>query len=73
MASTGELPLGIESDQQARQRMRRALNEAEKPFIRNQYGLWCPQCGEMIAEWEWIGDCDCCGYPSEIEDEGDDF
>jgi len=26
---------------------------------------------EMIAEWEWIGDCDCCGYPSEIDEAND--
>ena len=44
----------------------------EAPFIRNQYGLWCPQCGEQIADWVWVGDCDCCGYPSEIESEADD-
>ena len=47
--------------------------EMEAPFIRNQYGLWCPQCGEQIADWEWVGDCDACGYPSEIESECDDY
>jgi Zn finger protein HypA/HybF involved in hydrogenase expression len=47
--------------------------QAEAPFIRNDHGLWCPQCGEMIAEWEWVGDCDACGYPSRIEDDDDDY
>lgn len=47
------------------------MSGPEDAFIRNQYGLWCPQCGSQIAEWEWIGDCDACGYPSEIEDQGD--
>jgi hypothetical protein len=51
-----------------RRRMARLRAKAEAPFIRNEYGLWCPQCGEQIADWEWVGDCDCCGYPSEIEE-----
>jgi hypothetical protein len=36
----------------------------EDDFVRNEYGLWCPQCGEKIREWEWIS-CDC-GYPGEV-------
>ena len=56
-----------------RKRMARFRAKVEKPFIRNQYGLWCPQCGERIADWEWVGNCDCCGYPSVIEDDDDDY
>ncbi|API60574.1 hypothetical protein BSL82_15825 [Tardibacter chloracetimidivorans] len=53
-------------------KQRDVREDMEAPFIRNEYGLWCPQCGERIADWEWIGDCDACGYPSEIEDDCDD-
>ncbi len=53
-------------------RMRAFRKKVEAPFIRNKHGLWCPQCGEQIADWEWVGDCDCCGYPREIEDYRDD-
>jgi hypothetical protein len=59
-------------EETARRRVARICAEIEAPFIRNEHGLWCPQCGELIAEWEWIGDCDACGYPSEIEDDYDD-
>jgi len=55
----------------SRRRMARIRRAAEAPFTRNEYGLWCPQCGEMIADWEWVGDCDCCGYPREIETDYD--
>ena len=43
--------------------MERFRAKVEAPFIRNEFGLWCPNCGEQIADWEWVGDCDCCGYP----------
>jgi methionyl-tRNA synthetase len=56
----------------SRKRMARFRAKVEAPFIRNQFGLWCPQCGEQIADWEWVGDCDCCGYPSEVGDDSDD-
>jgi hypothetical protein len=62
-----------EQPESSRKRMSRLRDEIEAPFIRNQHGLWCPQCGEQIADWEWIGDCDACGYPSEIEGEEDDY
>ena len=32
-------------------------------FIRNKFGLWCPNCQERIDEL-WPVSCDCCGYPS---------
>lgn len=32
-------------------------------FIRNEYGLWCPNCQERIDEM-WPDSCDACGYPS---------
>lgn len=32
-------------------------------FIRNEYGLWCPNCQERIDEM-WPVSCDACGYPS---------
>jgi hypothetical protein len=31
-------------------------------FIRNEYGLWCPNCQERIDEL-WPVSCDHCGYP----------
>lgn len=57
-----------ETTESSRRRMARFREKVEAPFIRNQFGLWCPQCGEQIADWEWVGDCDCCGYPREIEE-----
>ena len=44
---------------------------AETPFIRNQYGLWCPNCQEAIDEF-WPESCDYCGYPSADYDRFDD-
>lgn len=40
-------------------------------FIRNQYGLWCPNCQERIDEM-WPVSCDCCGYPAADCDTFDD-
>lgn len=54
-------------------RMREFRKRIEAPFIRNQHGLWCPQCDEQITDWGWINNCDCCGYPSEIEDDSDAY
>lgn len=45
------------------------------PFIRNEYGLWCPNCQERIDEF-WPVSCDHCGYPApdhERFDEVDDY
>jgi predicted amidophosphoribosyltransferase len=36
-------------------------------FIRNEYGLWCPNCQERIDEF-WPVSCDCCGYPAADHD-----
>ncbi len=59
-----DLFTGTEADPvRARRRMREFRKRVEAPFIRNEHGLWCPNCGEQIADWEWVGDCDCCGYP----------
>jgi predicted amidophosphoribosyltransferase len=46
---------------------------SESAFIRNQYGLWCPNCQERIDEM-WPVSCDCCGYPALDHDtfDGDD-
>lgn len=35
----------------------------EGAFIRNEYGLWCPNCQERIDEF-WPVSCDHCGYPA---------
>ena len=43
-------------------RIGRLRKRAESPFTRNQYGLWCPNCGERIDEF-WPESCDACGYP----------
>jgi hypothetical protein len=45
------------------QKIRELRRRAEAPFIRNQYGLWCPNCQEQIDEM-WPESCDSCGYPS---------
>lgn len=50
-----------------RERMARLRDRAEKPFIRNEYGLWCPNCRERIDEM-WPDACDCCGYPDSQDD-----
>lgn len=48
--------------------------KAEEPFIRNEYGLWCPNCQEAIDE-SWPASCDHCGYPKPDHDrcDGDDL
>jgi len=56
------------------ERIANLRRRAESPFIRNQYGLWCPNCEERIDEF-WPSSCDHCGYPSpdyERFDGGDD-
>ena len=45
-----------------RSRIAALRRRAEQPFIRNQHGLWRPNCGERIDEM-WPESCDCCGYP----------
>jgi len=57
-----------ESDKAKMCRLRKA---AEAPFIRNDYGLWCPNCEERIDEM-WPDSCDCCGYPNKDYDRFDD-
>lgn len=52
-------------------RMAAIRKAAEAPFIRNQYGLWCPNCQEAIDEM-WPVNCDCCGYPSPDHDRYDE-
>jgi len=36
-------------------------------WMHNQFGAWCPSCGEPIAvgseDYDW--GCGCCGYPDE--------
>lgn len=44
------------------QRMRAIRQAAEGRFVRNQHGLWCPNCEERIDEL-WPEVCDHCGYP----------
>ena len=65
-------PVDAERARKEYKRMADFRRRVEQPFIRNKFGLWCPQCGEQIADWEWVGDCDCCGYPSQIEDYDND-
>lgn len=43
--------------------MRAIRQAAESQFVRNRYGLWCPNCEERIDEL-WPDACDCCGYPN---------
>ena len=40
------------------------------PFIRNEHGLWCPACGEIIAGVSCVDEdyfppdsCKTCGFP----------
>lgn len=42
----------------------------ENPFTRNEHGLWCPACGELIAYDDGVDDegfvpnnCRTCGFP----------
>lgn len=46
---------------------------SDSHFDRNEHGLWCPSCGELIAA-AWHDDegfapdqCRVCGYPDDIE------
>jgi len=42
-----DLFTGTEADPvRARRRMREFRKRVEAPFIRNEHGLWCPNCGE---------------------------
>lgn len=41
---------------------------------RNEHGVWCPHCGELVAaqwhiddDWEEPDECRTCGYPEDIE------
>lgn len=52
-------------------RMQKLRAKAESPFIRNQYGLWCPNCQEAIDEF-WPVSCDHCGYPEADYERFDD-
>ncbi len=43
-------------------------------FDRNEHGLWCPSCGEMIANADHLDEdgmepdeCRVCGYPEDID------
>lgn len=41
------------------------------PWIRNEHGVWCPSCGELISDraedCEAAGDCPTCGFPDDAE------
>lgn len=56
--------------------MRELRRLAERQFIRNKYGLWCPNCDEQIDEL-WPDACDYCGYPKRgydrFEDDDEDY
>lgn len=34
----------------------------DRHFIVNEFGIWCPNCQEMI-DYFWPESCDHCGYP----------
>lgn len=53
-----------------RKKLARLRLNAESRFTRNEFGLWCPNCGERIDEM-WPDSCDCCGYPKPDHDRFD--
>ncbi|HKT85604.1 MAG TPA: hypothetical protein VJQ77_05910 [Novosphingobium sp.] len=43
-------------------------------FIHNEHGVWCPSCGELIANASNVdddgiepGECRVCGFPDDAE------
>ena len=51
---------------QAGARARRAIGS--DPFIHNEYGVWCPNCGELLSSSSEDFDseaeeCRVCGFP----------
>ena len=43
-------------------------------FMQNEHGVWCPSCGELIANGDQVDDdwmepdeCRVCGFPEDIE------
>jgi hypothetical protein len=59
-----------------KERLRQIRAAAERPFVRNRYGLWCPNCDEQIDEL-WPDACDYCGYLNKdytrFDEEEDDY
>lgn len=50
---------------------RKKKDGPEQWWTTNEYGHWCPSCGELLSsesDWEGTyGDCKTCGYPEDGE------